>query len=215
MSEFERLLNELGTLAKAAPPIQEGDVDKRITAAYEDEEDEDEDEKEGDEDNEDKGEYAEGAKPGGKEEVFGKSFSVRLDDDTDVEAYDGTELVKSLMAQHQEQQQMLQKSLTATVAALGAIQKTVQAQGEAIAKLSTRVGRVSGEGSGRKTALTLHDKPVDGFAKAGMADHGELLAKAQAAFDAGKLTAKELNTIDFVLRRGGQIDHTLLAKALI
>ena len=26
---------------------------------------------------------------------------------------------------------------------------------------------------------------------------------------------KELNTIDFVLRRGGQIDHTLLAKALI
>lgn len=110
---------------------------------------------------------------------------------------------------------MLQKSLTATVAALGAIQKTVQAQGEAIAKLSTRVGRVSGEGSGRKTALTLHDKPVDGFAKAGMADHGEILAKAQAAFDAGKLTAKELNTIDFVLRRGGQIDHTLLAKALI
>lgn len=204
MSQFQELLDELtaqqeeqSTLAKSLPAAEAED-DKAIQAAAEEDEDLIDDEAVDEE--------LEG------EELLGKSMMTI--DGEEVEVVDADALVKSLHSltgRVSAQEETLTKALTTTLG-------MVKQQGEMIKSLSARLDKVSKQGAGRKTVLTVHEKPAAGeqLAKSqpDQLTAGTVLAKAQAAYGEGKINGLEFTTIDVSLRQNEKIEPGLLAKAL-
>lgn len=208
MSQFEELLDQLNaeqkeqsTLAKSMPAADAED-DEAIQAAAAEAELEEELEEELDDEQDE----------GLVETPMTKSMTL---DGEEVEVVDAEALIKSmqdLTGRVGKQEETLTKALTGTLA-------LVKQQGEMLKSMNARLNKMSKSGAGRKTVLSVHDKPATGgeehLAKSeqGMTA-GELMAKAHAAFDAGKISGLELTTIDVSLRGNTQIDQGLLAKAL-
>jgi len=204
MSQFEDLLAELkaaeqenDTLAKALP-AEDGEDDEAILSAAED--------GDADDDNENPEDHEE---PDGDEKPMAKSVMALIDGE-EVDAVDATEILKSLDARIGANEEVMAKALASTLA-------TIKSQGEMIKSLSTQVQKLSGKGAGRKTVLSVVEKTgADVLAKSaqeGMTAN-EFMAKAQAAFDAGKLTGLELTSADVALRTGQPVPEAILAKAL-
>ena len=209
MSQFDELLAQLNaeqeeqsTLAKALP-AEDGEDDEAIQAASaegdtdaDDENPEDHEEPDGDE---------------GKGKPMAKSMTV---DGEEFEVVDADQLIKSL----HDLTERVGTNETVLAKALESTLGTIKAQGEMIKSLNARVEKLAGQGRGRKTVLAVHEKPAvdEPLTKSqpqGLTS-GELMAKATAAFSAGKLSGLELTTIDVSLRTNQQIDQGLLAKAL-
>ena len=204
---YEALLEELETLQKS---MDQGDSDDEKIAAAAAAGDDDED------DDPDGGEGMGGEGDGdGDEGPMAKSFSFQLDTGEVVEAVDGTELVKSL-----QNEVALLKSERETAASQSekvfqAVLGQLKSQGELIKSLSAQVEKLSSEGRGRKSIAA----PNAAMAKSMGADAGgltpdRLLAKANAAFDAGRISGKELTVIDVSLRHGAALDDGLMARVL-
>jgi len=146
----------------------------------------------------------------GKGEL-GKSFSFKGEDGAEHEAIDATDLVKSLMERQESSDGVLAKALETFT---GVVQK----QGEMIKSLSAKVSELSSQGRGRKTMLTVSEKPNVGdmLAKSSAAEpqitKEQFFTKANTAFDQGKLTGKELNVVSVCLRMGEPIDPALIQK---
>ena len=199
---FDELLKSLaqveegaGTLAKAAPAT---DDDETVAAAA--------------------AESGVGADDGNPEdddeggEEFGKSLGAA---DDGSEMVDATELVKSLMARQESTDGVLAKAMTSMV---GALSK----QNDMIKSLQAEVGKLAGQGRGRKTLVTISEKPgiADTLVKSGAADENtitpaDLLAKSNQAHAAKKITGVELNTIDVCLRNSWPIDAGILQKVAL
>lgn len=205
MSQYEQLMKELGgiPLAKALP-ADDGNGDAKIQAAAEDGgEGVPAKKKEGDEDCE---------KP-----PMTKSLQVTLADGSVVDAEDGTELVKSLIARIDQNET---DSVTVMGQAIGLIKSQATAiteQGALIKSLQGDVAKLGNEGRGRKTMVSLIEKqgPAD-MAKSepqGMSGQ-EFLTKSSAAFAGGKISGQELTVIDVSLRQGAAIDPALIAKVV-
>lgn len=201
---FEQLLSSLNTeldeqtqLAKSLP-AKDGEDDEAIQAAAAEGDD-------ADDKNPEDNEPDEGDKP------IAKSVTAMVDGE-EVEAIDATELLKSLQDRVDEHDDVLAKALTTTLA-------TVKAQGEMIKSLNAEMKKLAGKGAGRKTVLTVVEKPAAGeqdmtkSQQDGMTT-GEFMAKANAAFAAGKLTGIELTTADVAIRQGAPIPAGIMAKAL-
>lgn len=206
---FDELLKSLAqvaegadTLAKAAPAAAEGEDDKTVAAAAAD-----------------SGVAAAGGNPEDEEdeggeggESFGKSMGAAEDGS---EMIDATELVKSLMARQDSTDGVLAKALSSVAGALGK-------QNDLIKSLQAEVRTLAGQGRGRKTLVTIAEKPgvADVLAKSEAADDGkitpsELLAKSQAAHAAHKISGVELTTIDVCLRNNWPIDAGILQKVAL
>lgn len=210
MSQFDELLAQLNaeqeeqsTLAKALP-AEDGEDDKAIQAASADGDTDADDENPEDHEEPD-GDEGKGGKP------MAKSMTV---DGEEFEVVDADQLIKSLHDLTERvgtNENVLAKALESTLG-------TIKAQGEMIKSLNARVEKLAGQGRGRKTVLAVHEKPStdEPLAKSqpqGLTA-GDLMAKATAAFSAGKINGLELTTIDVSLRTNQQIDQGLLAKAL-
>lgn len=208
MSQFDELLAELSavsdeqtTLAKALP-AEDGEDDKVIQAAAAEGDDanpeDNEDEPDGDEGQDDK--------------PMAKSVTATVDGE-EVEAIDATELLKSLDARIGSQEEVLAKALASTVS-------TIKAQGDMIKSMQAQISKLAGQGKGRKTVLTVAEKPVAGdqpMAKSQQQEGftpQEFMAKANAAFNAGKLSGIELTTADVSIRSGVPVPAGIIAKAL-
>lgn len=200
LAELQATADESETLAKALPPAEEDKDDAEIAAAA----------AEGGEENP---EDAEDDVEGG-EAPMTKSMMVG---DEEVQVVDADLLVKSLQdikARVDGHESTLAKGLET---ALGAL----KSQGELIKSLQGQIAKLAGQGAGRKTVLTVTEKPAAGeqpLAKSqqdGMTAQ-EFLAKSHAAFDAKKITGQELTTIDVALRNGqvGVLDQGLIAKVI-
>ena len=160
---FEALLAELNTevesMAKALPAAddlppgdededldKEGTVDtaatdKKVMAAAGD----------GDADDE-------GGKPDGDADdapMMGKSMTVEIDG-KQVEAFDGTELVKSLMGQVEQLGGKLTASEDKLAKALTETLGVVKSQGAVIKSLQDTVAKLATAGRGRKSAVVVH-----------------------------------------------------------
>ena len=202
MSQFDELLAQLNavqeeqsTLAKAMPEA-DGEDDKAIQTAAEDGAEDN-----GNPEDEDNG-----------EEPMTKSIMI------DGEAHDVVDaevLIKSIHDQGErlgQAEEVLAKGLTA---ALGMI----KGQGELIKSMQGQIAKLSKQGTGRKTVLSVHEKPVvSGEPLAKSQQEGltpaELMAKANAAYDAKKISGQELTAIDVALRQGIAPETGLLAKCL-
>lgn len=208
MSQFADLLKELGeiqsesdTLAKALPAEGGEDDDKAIQAAA----------AEGDTDADDENPEDGHAEPDGDEKPMTKSMTAVVDGE-EVEAIDATELLKSLDDRIGGVESVLAKALESTLS-------TVKSQGELIKSLQSQVAKLAGQGKGRKTVLTVMEKPAAGettMAKSepqGLTPQ-EFMLKANAAFAAGKITGQQLTTADVAIRMGQPIPADIMAKAL-
>lgn len=212
MSQFQELLAELSavseeqaTLAKALP-VEDGEDDEAIQAAAAEGADANTDANPEDAEGEGEGEGA--GKP-----PMAKSVTAMVDGE-EVEAIDATEMLKSLEARVDSNETILSKALETSLSA-------IKAQDEMIKSLHAEVKKLAGQGKGRKTVLTVVEKPAAGDQPLVKSQQDglnaqEFMAKANAAFSAGKLTGKELTTIDVALRTGqaSVLDQSLITKAL-
>jgi hypothetical protein len=195
-SSFQQLLGDLDTLTKALPQPQAADDENKPAVAAEGEE---------------------GEAEGGEGGEMAKSFKVTLADGTEIEAQDGTELVKSLFERVDGQEDMMVKALGGTLELVKAQGAQLKAQGDLIKSLQDTVAKLGNQGAGRKTLVNVHEQ-VNSLTKS-LPQQGQqgqspqdFMAKSMAAFEANKISGQELNTIDVSLRMGAPIDPSLLAK---
>lgn len=208
---FEALLQELNdevaTMAKALPAEGSEDDEKIQAAAAEGEEDHEE--PDGDEDEEGPGDGDGDEMPA---RPMAKSMTAVIDGQ-EQEVIDGTELVKSLMEQVEQlggklsnSEATLQKALTETLS-------VVKAQGELIKSLSTKVSALSSAGRGRKSSVTVHERPAGATAPAPAAHApGDVMAKSLAAQAAGKLTLGEVARVESYLNMGLPVPAEILQR---
>lgn len=207
MSELQSLESEQDNMLKALP-AGEGE-DERIQAAAEeggmlDEADPDLEREAEDEDEE-------------EEEFLGKSLGlITLEDGSQVEGYDGTELVKSLMDQVDKLGSKQTKSERQMASALEKCVNLIRSQGDLIKSMQDRLERIGGEPRGRKSVVSVVEKPGTTMAKSeenGM-DPKDFMLKAHSAFEAGKISGHELTTLDVALRMGAKVDTEIIQKVL-
>mgnify|MGYP000308300592 CR=1 FL=1 len=218
MSQFDKLMSELGsiqadqeTMTKALP-ADDGKDEKKIQAAAED------------------GGLGDGGADdaGGKSDVdaddkdgapMAKSFKMTLEDGTEVEAMDGTELVKALSARVEVMEQnegQMTKALESAVALIGG-------QRDLIKSLAARVEKLSGEGRGRKAVVSISEKAdttaaaTSQMAKSltpdGMTPE-TFFAKALDAQKAGRITATDISVAETYLNKGQAIPASLVSRVM-
>lgn len=204
---FEKLLEELDVMAKSFDDAAKDDEKIKAAAAEGDAQaDEDDEHAEPDGDENEAG-----------DEPMGKSFAFTLENGEVVEAMDGTELVKSLMTRVESTEGVMAKALGQAVDLIGKQSARLNEQGEMIKSLRADVSKLAGEGRGRKAVLSVAEKAAPGeqLAKSDAAmTKQEFFAKANAAFDTGRITGKELTVIDVSLRSGSEIDQGLVSKVV-
>ena len=153
-----------------------------------------------------------------EDELLGKSLSVTTDDGKQMEAYDATELVKSLMAGQKEIGQQVRVISGQTGMLIKALAETVKAKDEEVkalrgdvSMLQKAVINLAGKGRGRRTLLTIHDR-ADASQDGQQPTSGELLQKANSAAEAGRISWREYAGVETSLRMQQPIDESLLAK---
>jgi len=220
-TQFDALLGDLDTLHKAIPK----DGDAKIVAAKKD--------GEADAGAGEGGAAAaagagdgDGKKKDGDGKTMAKSMTVKLEDGTEVEAVDGTELVKALettlgalTTRFDANETVLTKAfgqITDLLKALGAKLGVVEEQNKAQAE---QIKTLGSEGRGRKAVVTLVEKKPEGttLAKGGGGEEGmkpdEFMTKAEAQFRAGKITGMEISYIESAFNRGEfQLPPALISK---
>ena len=139
-----------------------------------------------------------------------KSFKFTLEDGTEVEAEDGTELVKSLQARVETTEQTMAKALEQTL-------NLVKGQSELIKSMQDQIKKLSGEGRGRKTVVSVVEKPVGTMVKS-MQPEGvspdEFFAKALTAQREGRISGSEIALAETMLNRGQQIPPAILQRVM-
>ena len=234
MSEFSALIDDLetvlaaeeATLAKALKPdaddaaddkaikdAADGDADDDGEADGEDALDDYDDPAEPDADNE--GGPSDGDEDNEDEPPMKKSFTVSLPDGTEAEALDGDELIKSFTDQVAGLRAETNAALAQVATALGRSTKLIKSLREQNTALAAQVTALGNSSRGRKSALTVHERPMVGdqsLAKAEGISPRDLMAKALSAQQAGRLTGSQVAEIDAYAARGLAIPESLLAK---
>lgn len=194
MEQFDALLGELDTMMKALGTDDSADDTKiqEMADAQGEDEDEGEDECEGcDEDG-----------------TLGKSFNVTMADGSVYRMHDGTELVKALQSQVEDLTAQNDKTMDAFQSSVALI-KSLQAD---VQTLQKSVGELGNQGRGRKAVLSVHDKPASGVLAKSETSSADILTKALAAQQAGRVSSLEVSQIEAYAGRGIEIPSNLLNK---
>lgn len=160
-----------------------------------------------------------GAADGGAEDEGGddkglvKSFSFELEGGERVEAYDATELIKSLGASVEalrgESLGVMQQAFT-----------LIKSQAAELANLKKQVHELGSAGRGRKTVVTVAAKVAapETFAKSADAEGGlskaEFFAKAATAQSAGRITAADISVAEAYLNKGMPIPERIVSRVI-
>ena len=217
-TEFDNLIGAIQSMHEDADimhksmPVPGDDDDAKIAAAAADgnadadadgEDDVPHAEPDGDED----GEYSDDD----GDEVMGKSFSFQLEDGTTIEALDGTELVKSLMARIETNEGTMAKALGAAVDLIGK-------QGKMIKSLQDQMTALGASGRGRKAVISVAEKAPVGDMRKSMDDKSEglhpqeFMAKALSAQAAGKITGLDIARAESALNKGLPVPSDIVAR---
>lgn len=204
LADIEAVGSETETLAKSLPAEgaegAEGDAANVAAAAAE----------AGAEGAGEGGEGGEGeAKDGEGGDELAKSFKVKLEDGTEIDAFDGSALLKSLTDR-------VEASEATIAGALQGVVKVVTSQTALIKSLQGEIARLGGEGKGRKAVITLHDKPgASDLAKSLGGEGGQggeseglsgedFMLKALDAQKVGKLTGLQVSIAENHINMGQQ-----------
>ena len=205
MSKFDELLEQLNAeqeqqdiMAKALPQ-QDSQDDEEIQAAAEDGKDEAEETT---------------SEEAGSDDEESMTKSITLENGE--EAIDATELLKSLQETQAEQGEALAKAMPQILGLMQGQREMIQQQGELIKSMQGRLEQLAGQGRGRKTVLTIAEKPVVGedLAKSQPAtiEPRQLLAKALSAQAEGKMTGLDVARIENAIQSGVPVNAELLSR---
>lgn len=194
---FEKLLDDLEELKKSQSVGDDEKGDEKIQAAASGDgvsEDDDESEDEND-----------------TGEEMGKSMSVFDAEGNPVEAFDATDMVKSLMAditaikaEREVEHEHLGKSLAM-------MHDLLKEQGETLKSLGEQVVRLSNEGRGRKAVVTVNSADITKSEPAAMTND-DLLAKCLTAQSAGRLTAMDVSIAETCINRGMAVPDNIRSR---
>lgn len=143
---------------------------------------------------------AERAAADGDVPMFAKSFNVTLEDGQELEAWDGTELVKSMqtvIAGHETTIKRLATDLAGANAAVSQVLPMLKSLAETVGKQGEHIRTLREAPGGRASVLK-----APAAAPAGPLNRGELLAKALEASAAGRITGLEAASVETALNRG-------------
>lgn len=210
MSQFDKLMEELKglqadqDLMTKALPADDGKDEEKIQAAAA-EGGSDHEEPDGDED-------GEGMGDGDADDAsMAKSFKFTLEDGTEVEAQDGTALVKSLQDRVDQTEQTMAKALETAVG-------LIKGQGDLIKSMQDQIKKLSGEGRGRKAVVSVVEKPVAGTMAKSMQPEGvspdEFFAKALTAQREGRISGTDIALAETMLNRGQPIPEGILKRVM-
>jgi len=218
--DFNQLVDDLNaltqssqdTLKKALDPDGE-DEDKKILAAEGD--GEDKGKKEGGDD-----ENIDSDEDGSDDDILGKSMTVTLEDGTKMEAFDGGEMLKSLIAENKAlavrvdgADAQILKAMNVTVDAIGTLQKAMTAQAKEISELKKSLDAIGDQGRGRKTLINVHEKTAVGGNEGTEGISGQdLLSKALSLQGDGKMNSSEVALVDTCVGRGELPPENLLKR---
>ena len=210
MSQFDKLMQELGTLQAdqetmtKALPADDGKDEEKIQAAAA------ESGLDGDGDADDMGGEPDGDEDDEGKPAMAKSFKFTLEDGTEVEAQDGSELVKSLQSRIEQNEGQMMKALETAVG-------LIKGQGDLIKSMQDQMKKLGGEGRGRKAVVSVVEKPSPGenvLAKsepAGMS-HDQFFAKAMVAQREGRISGTEIAMAEACLNRGEAIPQNIVQR---
>jgi hypothetical protein len=180
----------------------------------------------------------EGADAGEAGKPMAKSFTLTLEDGSEMEAFDATELLKSLQSEVgeltakgvQTEEQILKslnvaadliagqaEALKQANSTITAQAKQLDEQGALIKSLAERVDALANGGRGRASTVSLAAKP-DASGEPMNKAMGEplkpveILAKAQSALKAGRISGAEAVGIETRVNMGVPVDAHLIAK---
>lgn len=166
-----------------------------------------------------------GAGDGDGDETMGKSFRFTLENGEEVEAVDGTEMVKSLIARFDafgadavQKEESMTKALGVAVDLIKSQGDLIKSQGEAIGSLQNEVKRLASEGRGRKTVVSVAEKPAAGtMAKSEPAgvSGDEFMAKCLAAQAAGRITGLDVAKAEGFLLKGLAVPADIVKRVLV
>lgn len=206
MSEFEKLAEDLETLAKSQLGAgDDADADEKIAAAAD--------------------ESAVGAGDGGgsggsdddddeDDEVLGKSFSAERGGER-VRVFDATELIKSMGERLETIEMADAENRMHLGKSMGLIADMLKSQAEEIATLKKSISELGNEGRGRKTVLSVTEKTVTTLAKsddAPVVGNAELMAKCLSAQKAGRLTGIDVARANVAVESGMAVPQDILAR---
>jgi hypothetical protein len=207
---YEKLLDDLEALQKSY--AAEDADDQRIQAA----------EAEGSEEKEELDENGKPQKkPVKKEEMesegdanpFAKSFVGKTEDGEDFEAIDGTELIKSLNNRIDVLQTNADNEKVDLSKSMDVLVGIIKRQGTLIKSLQESYVALANSGGGRKSVTS----PSAGLLQKslyGQVSNEEFMLKANAAFECGRITGKDLTVCDVSLRNNFEIDSAIKTKIL-
>lgn len=147
----------------------------------------------------------------GEGEGLGKSFAVTLEDGTVQDAFDATDLVKSLNTrldaaetaaeQHGTDLTTAREDLAKSLTISRTLFEMVKSQDTLIKSLQTDMARIGGQGKGRVAAVTIAERnPAPAVVQK---PNGEqLMAKAMTLVGAGGLSSSDIATVEMSLQRG-------------
>jgi len=227
---FDKLLETMGTLAKAQPAAEttvEGN--KKIQAAAADGENND-DQTNADNNGGGDGLAADGIDSPGKGKPLNKSFLLTMADGSEMEAFDGTEMLKSLTARLEASEGELAaeiqrgqategkvlKSLQAAVGLIAEQMETLKSQGTMIKSLNERIGVLASTGRGIRSVRAVTDiagtelnKSLGGQGQA--MSNQQILAKSLGAMKAGRISGLDATRIETSINLGVPVPAELLS----
>lgn len=211
MSDFDKLMGELnqlaadqGEMAKALP-ADNGEDEAKIQAAAAEGGDGDADNKGGKPDGD--------ADDNGDGKPMAKSFTLTLEDGTQVEAQDGAEMVKALADRIDTSEANFAK-------AMGSAVELIKGQAELIKSMQGQLTKLSGEGRGRKAVVSVVEKPdpaANTMAKSLTPDgmtSDQFFAKALAAQREGRISGTEIAVAETYLNRGQPIPEHIVQRVV-
>ncbi len=145
-------------------------------------------------------------------EQLGKSFRFQTEDGEEVEALDATDLLKSLVAKVDSNESQMGR-------AVSILTDLVKSQATEIGGLRSEVSRLASLGRGRKTMVTVAEKPDAGdLNKSDPADEGipasDFMAKCLTAQSAGKITSLDVARAESYINRRLDVPADIKAKVL-
>jgi len=168
-------------------------------------------------------------KASGKKPPLAKSMTVQMEDGTEVEAVDGTELVKALTEELGALSAKFDENETVMAKAMGQAVSLLKALSTGFEKLQARVEAMANEGRGRKAVVSLTERQPSAAAKAAGGetalakaaggdgiDLNEFMAKAEEQWRAGKIGGQDLCVIEAALNNGmaASINPQLVKKVM-
>ena len=215
---YEKLLDDLETLQKSYAAADE-DAEKIKAAAADGDADKDDKELDADgkpivkKDGDDKGEGDAAAEVG----PLTKSFSGTTAEGEPFEAVDATELIKSLtgriddLAKGVEDDKAEKSDLTKSLEILVGV---VTRQSTLIKSLQESYVALANSGSGRKSVMSPSHEMVKSLQDNAPLNAASFMQKANAAYDSGRISGKDLTICDVALRHGAEIDQAIVSKIM-